>query len=605
MPHSPSSICADSDDIQKVKDHFWDGVCEVCEKRVSFYNARQCTFCGGKDSSDDPIYCITCTEYGCTTRKNCQEHRASCWDSHIPSQSAKVAAKHRMADPLPELFVKVITHSEADTQKLRQLHEQDENARWLKIRRDNDGRLDLFIYDRFMQECDRSQSGNRKTTYHYPSFVSFIGDTSVGKSTLVRAMLVLGRLYSLSSSSTDQSFSDEAAIDELRMIKEEGIYGPVTRSGNIDHLTDPTTSGVHLYRDVGKAMFKDSHRASTHSGRQTQYPMLLVDCEGFRAGEAMTNAERMESEPGVDSRGRLLSTVGNNRGRSASRQKNLLSQIPVLAPCYGYSGKDGVDLFYARFLYAISDVIVFVTKEDQRIQSELIRVLEWASAAVLKSVNHPSRKTLIIVRNMPSFHDPALYKRDGLEEIYLRGHPNLWDDSPILREFVEGYNRKEERFELRITSNRRLYEVLFKKIRCCYIPRAKEVMGQSHELFEQYKELRSVVELSVRDGNELRELSFMKYNVPTLSHILNRAFQHFSSSEEPFDFYLAARGDNPNPRSMPDHLANFLRHTSEYFSNNDSMYDMVIDVITISLVIYTQRLFESGKSHPDSIQPPI
>lgn len=510
-----------------------------------------------------------------------------------------------MADPLPELFVKVVTHSEADTQRLRQLHEQDENARWLKIRRDDAGRPDLFIYDRFMQECDRSQSGNKETTHHYPSFVSFIGDTSVGKSTLVRAMLVLGRLYSLSSSSADQSFSDEAAIDELRLIKEEGTYGPVTRSGNIGHLTDPTTSGVHLYRDVGKAMFKDSHRASTHPERSTQYPMLLVDCEGFRAGEAMTNAERMESEPGVDSRGRFLSTVANHRGRSASRRKNLLSQIPVLAPCYGSSGKDGVDLFYARFLYAISDVIVFVTKEDQRIQFELNRVLEWASAAVLKSVNHPSRKTLIIVRNMPSFHDPALYKRDGLEEIYLRGHPNLWDDSPILQEFVEGYNRQEEKFERRITSNRRLYEVLFYKITCCYIPRAKEVMGQSHELFDQYKELRSVIELSVRDGNKLRERSFMKYNVPTLSHILNRAFQHFSNSEEPFDFYLAARGDNPNPKSMPDHLANFLRHTSEYSSNNGSINDMVIDVITISLVVYTQRLFELGKFIQTVFKPSV
>jgi hypothetical protein len=466
MPRSPSLECADIND-QKMKDHLWDGVCGVCDKQVSLYNARQCTFCGGKGSSDDPFYCITCTEEGCTTRINCQQHRTSCWDNHIPPNAAKVAAKHRMADPLPELFVKVVTYSEADKQKLRQLHEQDENARWLKIRRDDAGRPDLFIYDRFMHECDRSQSGNKETTHHYPSFVSFIGDTSVGKSTLVRAMLVLGRLYSPNVNSSDQSFSDEAAINKLRMIREEGTYGPVTRSGNIGHLTDPTTSGVHLYRDVGKAMFKDSHRASNPPGR-SQYPMLLVDCEGFRAGEAMTNAERMEYEPGVDSRGRFLSTVANHRGRSVSRQKNLLSQIPVLAPCYGSSGKDGVDLFYARFLYAISDVIIFVTKEDQRIQSELTRVLEWASAAVLKSLNHPSRKTLIIVRNMPSFHDPALYNRDGLEEIYLRGHPNLWDDSPMLQEFVEGYNRQEERFELRITSNRRLYEVLFYKITCCW-----------------------------------------------------------------------------------------------------------------------------------------
>jgi hypothetical protein len=485
---------------------------------------------------------------------------------------------------------------------LRKLHEQDENARWFKIRKDEAGRPDLYVYDRFIQECDRSRSGNRETTHHYPSFVSFIGDTSVGKSTLVRAMLVLGRLYSMSPNSADQSLSEESAIDELRKMSEEGDYGPVTRSGNRDHLTDPTTSGVHLYRDVGRAMCKESRRSSTNSGRLAQYPMLLVDCEGFRAGEAMTNAERMESEAEVDSRGRFSSTLSNNRDRSVSRGKNLLDQIPVMAPCYGSSGKDGVDLFYARFLYAISDVIVFVTKEDQRIQFELIRILEWASAAVLKSVNHPSRKTLIIVRNMPSFHDPELYKREELEEIYLRGHPNLWNDSPILREFVKDHNRKEEKFERRITSNRRLYEVLFYKITCCYIPRAKEVMGQSHELFDQYKSLRTLVELSVRDGNKLRERSFMKYNVPALSHILNRAFQHFSNSEDPFDFYLAARGDNPDPKSMPDHLANFLRHASQYSNNNGSIDGMVFDVVTISLVVYTQRLFEQGKSRPDSFK---
>jgi hypothetical protein len=451
MAHSPLSRCQDNNHGDNMEDHFWDRVCEECGEPVSFYNARQCTWCGGKGSAIDPFYCITCPEEGCMTR-NCQQHRTSCWDSHIPSKSA-TASKHRMVDPLPQLFVKVVTHSEANTQKLRKLHEQDENARWFKIRKDEAGRPDLYVYDRFIQECDRSRSGNRETTHHYPSFVSFIGDTSVGKSTLVRAMLVLGRLYSMSPNSADQSLSEESAIDELRKMSEEGDYGPVTRSGNRDHLTDPTTSGVHLYRDVGRAMCKESRRSSTNSGRLAQYPMLLVDCEGFRAGEAMTNAERMESEAEVDSRGRFSSTLSNNRDRSVSRGKNLLDQIPVMAPCYGSSGKDGVDLFYARFLYAISDVIVFVTKEDQRIQFELIRILEWASAAVLKSVNHPSRKTLIIVRNMPSFHDPELYKREELEEIYLRGHPNLWNDSPILREFVKDHNRKEEKFERRITSN--------------------------------------------------------------------------------------------------------------------------------------------------------
>jgi hypothetical protein len=505
-----------------------------------------------------------------------------------------------MVDPLPQLFVKVVTHSEADTQRLREMHEQDENARWFKIRRDDVERPDLYVYDTFIQECDRSWSGNKETIYDHPNFVSFIGDTTVGKSTLVRAMLLMGQLYSLGHLLADQSLPEQSAIDELTKILKEGKYGPVTRSGHIDHLTDPTTSGVHLYQDAGKALFREELKSSTRSACTPRYPMLFVDCEGFRAGEAMTNAERMEFEPELESRGRPSAIVSKNRGRSASR-KNLLYQLPVTAPCYRNSGKDGVDLFYAKFLYAISDVIVFVTKEDQRIQYELTRVLEWASTAILKSVNNPSRKTLIIVRNMPSFHEPAFYDKENLKEVYLRFNTMLWEDSPILKEFIEGYNRKEEKFDRQITSNRRLYEVLFYEIKCCYIPHSKEVMGQSRELFAQYKSLRSLIELSVRDSNMLRERSFMQYNVPALSHILNRAFEHFSSSEDPFDFYLAARGDNPNPKSMPDHLANFLRLIFEHSFKNENIDNIVIDnmlldVVTISLVVYTQRNFEQGRN---------
>ena len=69
------------------------------------------------------------------------------------------------------------------------MHQRDEQARWFHIRRDHfHGRPDLFIYDRFIQLCDPTKSGNTDTKRHYPSFVSFVGDTSVGKSTLVKVL---------------------------------------------------------------------------------------------------------------------------------------------------------------------------------------------------------------------------------------------------------------------------------------------------------------------------------------------------------------------------------------------------------------------------------
>jgi hypothetical protein len=86
----------------------------------------------------------------------------------------------------------------------------------------------------------------------------------------------------------------------------------------------------------------------------------------------------------------------------------------------------------------------------------------------------------------------------------------------------------------------------------------------------------------------------MQYNVPALSHILTRAFEHFAASEKPFDFYLAARRDNPNPQSMQDHIANFLRHAFESGEDVENINEMVTQVTSIALLIYTYHHFGEG-----------
>jgi hypothetical protein len=571
-----------------------DYKCQLCEKKLSVYDARQCSVCGGKGDQPDPFYCITCEEEGCTTRRFCQVHE-TCWNGHLPGK-AKLAQFHQMVDPLSQLVVEAITHSETNPEKQRKMHQRDEEARWFNMRRDPTiGKPELYVYDRFIHLCDPTRSGNKATKNHHPSFVSFVGDTSVGKSTLVRAMLLMGVVNSSrffpSDNGRSAAQSDEVLVDAVKRLNERGKDGPVTRSGNIKHLTDPTTLGVHLYLDQGTTMKPADSSAQVPDA---QYPILFSDCEGFGAGDAMTNAERLDSDT-PERRGREL---GVSRNRSPSRTEQLALQLQVKPHCYS-RGKEGVDLFYARFLYAISDVVVFITKEDQRIQSELVRVLEWASRAVHKSVNHPSRKTLIIVRHMASIHEPALYDAEELRQLYLYSDPNkhLWEDSEILKEFVHDYNNKPEtvvRYDSRITSNDRLYKALFNKITCCYIPNKAKVKGRPQELFKQYRALRLLIESSVRDGLSLRAESVMQYNVPALSHILTRAFEHFAKSEKPFDFYLAARRDNPNPQSMQDHLANFLRHSFECEVDATMINNMVIEVTSIALLIYTYHNFEIG-----------
>ncbi|KAN0096064.1 hypothetical protein V8E51_014869 [Hyaloscypha variabilis] len=501
-----------------------------------------------------------------------------------------------MVDPLSQLLVEAITHSEANPEKQKEMHQRDEGARWFNMRRvHNSGKPELYVYDRFIKLCDPSKSGNTATKRHYPSFVSFVGDTSVGKSTLVRAMLLMGLVNSSSFPSSENNSvaprNDDVLGKLVKRMSEKGKEGPVTRSENINHLTDPTTLGVHLYLDQGTTVESDE---ATRPMSEAKYPILFSDCEGFGAGDAITNAERMDSDA-PEIRGREFS---GPRNRSPSRREQSALQLQVKPHCYS-RGKEGVDLFYARFLYAISDVVVFITKEDQKIQSELVRVLEWASRAVHKSVNHPSRKTLIIVRHMASIHKPILYEVEELRKLYLYSDPDklLWEDSPILKAFVEAYNNKPEtvaRYDLRITTNDRLYNALFHKITCCYIPNKVKVKGRPQELYKQYRALRAIIESSVRDGLTLRAESVMQYNVPALSHILTRAFAHFAASEDPFDFYLAARRDNPNPQTMQDHIANFLRHAFECSDDIKATNEMVIRVTSIALLIDTYHRFQEG-----------
>jgi hypothetical protein len=501
-----------------------------------------------------------------------------------------------MVDPLAQLFVKAVTHSEFDPEIQRILVKRDETARWFNLRRDHaTENAELYVFDRFNQLCGPSRSGNRTTNLHYPSFVSFVGDTSVGKSTLVRAMLLMG-ITNTFNNDHSASQNDDALHDLVKAMKERWNDWPVTRSGDINHLVGLSSMGVHLYLDQGTTMDPGELGDPYVPITDTQYPILYADCEGLGSGESTTNAERAERmESGAsDERGRGF---GASRNSSPSRLEESALHLQVNPDCYR-RGKQGFDLFYARFLFAISDVVVFVISEDQRIRSELVRVLEWASKAVYKSVNHPSRKTLIIVRHMASTHDPSLYDAENLKRQYLYSHNKLlWEDSAILKEFVNNYNNLPEtigRYDLKITNNDRLYKTLFNKITGCYIPNKVKVIGKPQELYQQYSALRDLIESSVREGLSLRAEGVMQYNIPALSSLLPRAFKHFAASEKPFDFYLASRRDNPSPQQMQEHIANFLRHAFECGKDIETANLMVTEVTSVALLIYTFRNFELG-----------
>ena len=124
-------------------------------------------------------------------------------------------------------------------------------------------------------------------------------------------------------------------------------------------------------------------------------------------------------------------------------------------------------------------------------------------------------------------------------------------------------------------------------------------MVRPTKLVRQWAGLRSRIEGAVVDEQRIGSIANMKYNVPEMSRVLGKAFEHFTSSEYPFDFYLAARRDNPNPESMGSHLGNFLRHAYQQSDASDgsstALEKMVMDVVAMSLLTWTLRRFQQGE----------
>ncbi|KAF2466166.1 uncharacterized protein BDR25DRAFT_317959 [Lindgomyces ingoldianus] len=563
---------------------------------VEFLDARQCTHCGGpRGSSEPPFHCLRiCAEKDCRTR-DCSKH-PSCWGKHIPNYEG-AEEQHQMIDPLPQLFVEAVTYSEPDPFKQQALHNRDRNARWFTIEsvRSGGGYAQLKVTDRFTELCDPGISGNRWSANQYPSFVSLIGDTCVGKSTLLRAMLLMGIVdpsgFGGESKGPSQIDEQRSTMSRLKEVITEGSYGPVTRTADYRRLTDPTSLGVHLYKDK----YGSTSLSIQKDNVQRSFPILFADCEGFRAGTATTNSERSRARSSSRRRGprRDRSPFAHEQDTPGFDSDNIISDEPIVASSYGNGGKDGVDLFYARFLYTISDAVVFVTKNDTTLQPDIERLLEWSSSAVFKSLNLSARRTLVIVRNMTGLHDSHLYNNEILKTSMLGNLKPFWEGSPSLAKFRQEYNKSQPHYDRKIHDNRDFLRLFFQDVNVCYIP--DKARAENEQVFGQYRQLRHLITQACHESQIRKARSLMQHNVPTLTHILNRAFEHFRTSNSPFDFYDAARRDNPNPSSMADHITNFLRHFHETQNiplNEDSVVSHVVSISLVSWALRTFKLHE-------------
>ncbi|OCT52873.1 hypothetical protein CLCR_09577 [Cladophialophora carrionii] len=467
-------------------------------------------------------------------------------------------------------FVQDVMRSEDEPRRLQKLHEENARTRWFNIRHHNSQPY-LHVYDRFRPLCDLPAGDGADASSTFPTIVSFIGKSGVGKSTLVRAMLLLG---SIDAQQVDTEDVSVLASNQSRMAAFKNISSaqgplPVTRSGHVDHLADPTTFGVHLYKDEKGLCGPPSSPAGY---------TLFADCEGFFTGAAQTNAERLTSGRGI------------TPAEDDAMEANLLYKAPVTANMSTQDGQGRAESYYARFLYSISDVVVFVTNEDQNITSLLTSALEWAATAVLHSVNYPSRKTLIIVRNGAMGQRQQIIDTESLERLYLdRQTENLWKRSGILETFVNDYNSRQDKYSKHVYDNRDLYDVLFDRTLCFCIPRADDVEEYRDErVFTQYLGLRTLIDEASRRAVSMRSQVWMRYDVASFSQMLFAAFEHFRTSDKPFNFNQVVRINKPHPRSLLSHIANFLRLALKT-TYVRGIRAMIPDIVALNLVVWAMR----------------
>ena len=544
-----------------------------------------------------PYYCKShCIEESCGHARDCvQTLHETCWDAHIPPRLRK-NSDHNQVDALQDAFIQIIMHSEANDEKQKLLHRQDRKAEWFRVnlaRPDVANDLPLLqISARFRKECKANQDRTSHDHSLFPSLVSFVGDTGAGKSTLVNAMITIGRIEDLKRKHAMKSINSfRLPKSSLENILSARSYGPVTRSGNVERASMPTSTGVHLYRDP--TITQVDYPGSANGAEDV--PMLFADCEGFRGGSVQTSAERSEeaysfssmlapgSRPRSSSTTSMTSASSQNQPRGGMDPEFCVDEVVIKAPDFKAAGKTSAELFYARFLYAFSDVVVFVTREDQKLNSDMQRLLEWAASAVEKSMGRRSQKTLIVVRNGPQLHDKALYE-DGRRQdsIFKSVTGRIWEHSEELTAIKEK-REKLDWMQDEIHDNEAFFKIFFQETMTCYIPRSDK--APPDEIYGQYQQLRGLIETGSKASQRVRRTDWTRYDVSTMSHLLTRAFYHFAISNKPFNFYSATRMDNPTPVSVSGHIANLLRH----MRTSESKLTSFSEVVAACLISFVYR----------------
>lgn len=482
-------------------------ICHNCDSK----DLQQLVGCKSKEcASSDLAFCKSCCE--CRKPFPCgiqSEDHYSCWSKHLPSRK-KFSRKSHVQCPVVDPRVFEIFRRETEISEQAKLHEKDRAARWFIVRKPTTSAADdpgfasygtLVWTNRFGDLTTvEMKDGEPPDAGQFPCLVSFIGKTGAGKSTIIRGLTLL---------------SDGARGVNVRQTLET----PVTRIRNSEYMASPTSAGVNLYK------YPDTARDSN--------PILFADCEGFGSGVAEGGSYAMAALPDnslVQGEVQITSSLYSNSKNSRS---------------------EAISDLYARFLYAFSDVVCFVSSSTQTFAADIEELLLFATKGFQVAVNKKPCKTLIFIFNQIDDHDANILDPFNLKKLVLRKLGDVWENSECLAEV------KNDRWAGKIKNTEEFLEKYFQRIEFCYIPRKGN--APMADIAGQYSLLRRQIIDGSNFAFDTRQGTWAHYDSQDILHLSELAFRHFATQADPFDFATAARKFDESSGSMEDHIMFLLR----------------------------------------------
>ncbi|KAI5924199.1 hypothetical protein F4810DRAFT_700832 [Camillea tinctor] len=457
------------------------------------------------------------------------------WVLHVAGAVGWNGKPHEKADPIVVHRLRQIlepTRTEAEHEfELR----EDQDTTWFGFGRDAYGHPLLHDYGRFaaiMAETTTEEHGER-----YPQLASFIGETGAGKSTIIKLLIERQDLTSPEGSS---------------------YYSPVT-SSNRDRIS--TTGDVHLYADP--------------STLYSNYPLLLVDCEGLSGGEAMPKQLRHNSQdpirPGVD----------EYRPRRYSAPRRIeWAETPQTQ-----RREFAVGQLYPRILYTFSDVVVFVLRNPRSFESSVLpKLIKWGAASIDKSINQPVLPHAIIVLNATDVDvDENEWDVAKATQMLMSDIHGAIAREPSLQEFAQTWRNRGKV----INSTRDLLECYYASINVVRIP----YKGSYMLMNEQVGKLADLVKDRCAASHFRKKQVRMLANTEKLQFYLQAAYDHFTKHyQTPFDFVKETLRHSPVSRNFEGNILNLALSIKEKcrnpgFANNAEQIFRAIGPMIASCVM--------------------